>query len=43
MLFQMLELLRDQPAILVLFTFGLAGIFGGIPPMVERKKKENRE
>ena len=43
MLFQMLELLRDQPAILVLFTFGLAGIFGGIPPMLERARRRKIE
>ncbi|DAC14701.1 MAG TPA: hypothetical protein D7H86_02475 [Candidatus Poseidoniales archaeon] len=43
MLFSMLELLRDQPAILVLFTFGLAGIFGGIPPMLERARRRKIE
>lgn len=43
MLFSILEMFRHQPLILLLFTIGIAMAMGGIPPMIERKRRRSIE
>ena len=43
MIFDLMEMLRGQPIVLILFTFGVAGVMGGIPPMIERSRRRKIE
>ena len=43
MIFDLMEMLRGEPIVLVLFTFGVAGVMGGLPPMFERSRRRKIE
>jgi pilus assembly protein TadC len=43
MIFSILEMFRNQPLILFLFTFGVACAAGGVPPIIERGRRRKIE
>lgn len=43
MLFDILEAFNDQMLLLLLIVFGIAFGAGGIPPMIERKRRRSIE
>jgi len=43
MLFSILEMFRHEPLILLMFAVGTALAMGGIPPMIERKRRRSIE
>ena len=43
MLFDLLELLNDEPIMLLLLNIGLAGLGGALPPILERSRRRGLE
>jgi pilus assembly protein TadC len=43
MLFDFLELLNDEPIMLLLLNIGLAGLGGALPPIIERSRRRGLE